>query len=148
MNFKLIFEYLIHTSQLSAPIDRWWEFVKVEVTREGTQIKDWRFPEPELTLAELAIIEASPEYQDYLLNRDKILERQAAEKLFDTDLRRFGLVVLEQHNVTAAWIIAYKAAVAAATSLADLKTRIAEIPNTPQQFTPEQLKNAMDLKDD
>lgn len=59
--------------------------------------------------------------------------------------RGFALVTLDEINTLREWITTFKADVAAATSLTDLKTRVAAEPNFPDR-TPTQLKNAVKTK--
>ncbi len=56
--------------------------------------------------------------------------------------RAVSLVTLDEINLLRQWITSFKAAVAAASSLADLKTRVAALSNTPDR-TPAQLRNAV-----
>ena len=44
-----------------------------------------------------------------------------------------ALLTLDEVNVLRQWITAFKAAVAASSSLADLRTRVAALPNTPDR---------------
>jgi len=46
-------------------------------------------------------------------------------------LRALGLTTLAEVNIVRAWLVSFKTEVAAAVSLADLKTRIATLPATP-----------------
>lgn len=48
-------------------------------------------------------------------------------------IRALALLTMDELNVLRAWIASFKAEVAAATSLADLKTRVAALPATPQR---------------
>ena len=54
------------------------------------------------------------------------------------------LVALDEINVLREWLASFKTEVAAASSLSDLKTRIAGLPATPDR-TAVQLKNAVGL---
>ncbi|MCK5606986.1 hypothetical protein KAR91_34100 [Candidatus Pacearchaeota archaeon] len=56
----------------------------------------------------------------------------------------FGLAAHKENNALRAWITDFKAAVAAASSLIDLQTRIAGLPNMPAR-TVEQLLNAVNI---
>jgi hypothetical protein len=60
-------------------------------------------------------------------------------------LRAEVLVMVDEINLLRAWITSFKAATAAAASLADLKTRIAALDNLPQR-TAVQAKNAVVAK--
>jgi hypothetical protein len=48
-------------------------------------------------------------------------------------LRAVVLVTLDEVNTLRQWLASFKAEVAASTSLADLKTRVAGLPNTPDR---------------
>lgn len=56
-----------------------------------------------------------------------------------------ALLTLEEINVLRQWITSFKAAVAASTSLADLRTRVAALSNTPDR-TRTQLLSAVTAK--
>jgi len=56
-----------------------------------------------------------------------------------------ALVMLDEINIIRQWDTSFKAAVAASTSLADLKTRVAALPAMPDR-TPAQLKSAVTAK--
>ena len=56
----------------------------------------------------------------------------------------FGLAAHKENNALRSWITDFKAAVAAASSLIDLQTRIAGLPNMPAR-TVEQLLDAVDV---
>lgn len=56
--------------------------------------------------------------------------------------RAIALTALDEINTLRRWIAAFVAAVAASTSLADLKTRVAALPATPNRST-HQLKTAI-----
>ena len=78
-------------------------------------------------------------------------QRQEALVLFSSTagqqklIRAILLVLLDENNVTRQWITSFKVAVAAATSLADLKARVAALPNMPDR-TVLQAKNAVQDK--
>lgn len=55
------------------------------------------------------------------------------------------LTIIDENNVTRQWITGFKAAVAAAASLADLKTRVAALPDMPDR-TVQQAKTAVQNK--
>lgn len=59
--------------------------------------------------------------------------------------RGIVLVAVDEINLLRQWLTTFKAEVAAATSLADLKTRVAGLPNLPDR-TPVQAKNAVTSK--
>lgn len=56
-----------------------------------------------------------------------------------------ALLTLDEINNLRQWVASFKAATAAATSLADLKTRVAALPNMPDR-TRQQLINAVKAK--
>lgn len=56
--------------------------------------------------------------------------------------RALALIVLQEVNTLRTWLRDFKAATAAATNLANLQTRVAALPNTPD-YTPAQLMNAI-----
>lgn len=58
-------------------------------------------------------------------------------------LRCYAAIDLSELNVLRTWLVDFKAEVSAATSLADLKTRVAALPNTPDR-TMIQLRNLID----
>lgn len=60
-------------------------------------------------------------------------------------MRAILLVLLDENNVTRGWIADFKTAVAASTSLADLKTRVAALPAMPDR-TAAQFKTAVQNK--
>lgn len=59
--------------------------------------------------------------------------------------RAVAAIMVDEINALRDWITGFKAAVAAATSLADLKTRVAALPNTPDR-TMQQAKDAFIAK--
>ena len=65
-------------------------------------------------------------------------ERTDFELQFEKLLKAWALVQLDDSNKQDAWLTAFKASVAASTSLADFKTRVALLPamptNSPAQF--------------
>ena len=48
-------------------------------------------------------------------------------------LRAIVTLTVDEINILRQWIVAFKAAVAAAANLADLKTRVSSLPNTPDR---------------
>lgn len=48
-------------------------------------------------------------------------------------LRALALVILDENNTLRQWVTSFKAATAAATTLADLKTRVAALANLPDR---------------
>ncbi len=60
-------------------------------------------------------------------------------------LRAALLVIMEEMNLLRGWLASFKSEVAAATNLADLKTRVATLPATPDR-TASQLKTAIKNK--
>lgn len=78
------------------------------------------------------------------------IRTEAAELLAATDrtaraLRAVALTALDEINALRDWITQFKAATAAATSLANLQTRVAALANVPQR-TAAQLKSALSAK--
>lgn len=66
--------------------------------------------------------------------------KQSAKNRIETDLNEFGrleraivVTALNEINNLRQWIASFRAEVAAATSLADLKTRVAGLPNMPDR---------------
>lgn len=78
------------------------------------------------------------------LVRDRaVAQEQVIRKIPDNvQLRSVLLVAVDEINNLRQWLTSFKAAVAAATTLADLKTRVAALPNTPDR-TPAQAKAAI-----
>ena len=73
---------------------------------------------------------------------------RAAEAQLDNAMKiekGVALVTLDELNILRGWLAAYKVEVAAATSLADLKTRVAGLPATPER-TVDQLKTSVSNK--
>lgn len=136
-----VIEYLIHIGTLTGTVN------DVRFKDEGgvVSVMSWNFPQPQMTIEQLITIENSSEYRSYLNNRANILSRKAARAFIDNGGKRFALIVLDEINALRQWDMDFKAAVAASTSLANLQSRVAALPNLPQR-TIEQLKNAMDLK--
>ena len=62
-------------------------------------------------------------------------------------LRAFADITKDEINLLRAWITSFKVEVASASNLADLKTRVAVLPNTPPR-TLAQLKTAIQTKID
>lgn len=60
-------------------------------------------------------------------------------------IRAILMVILDENNNTRQWLADFKVEVAAATSLADLKTRVAALPNMPNR-TATQFRNAVQNK--
>ena len=83
----------------------------------------------------------------------EIIKRNGAKAIYDApvplgmDYRGTLLVAVDEINLLRQWLVAFKAEVAAATSLADLKTRVATLPNMPDR-TVAQARNAIHAKID
>ena len=73
------------------------------------------------------------------------LAQKESESQLDNAIRiekGLALTLLDEINLIRGWFVAFKAAVAASTSLANLQTRIAALPDTPDR-TVDQLKTAV-----
>jgi hypothetical protein len=78
--------------------------------------------------------------------------RARAKQMLDEEVdslykltRALALVTMDEVNIVRDWLTDFKAEVAAATSLADLKTRVAALASLPDR-TASQLKNAIKAK--
>lgn len=69
-------------------------------------------------------------------------ETQGDLEVYAKAMRALALVALDEINILRQWLTSFKAEVAAAANLADLKTRIAGLPNTHDR-TAAQLKTAI-----
>lgn len=103
---------------------------------------------PQLSAADavLAAFDWSQSAEDSWLNANARAFGQAS---LDDDrtalykvLRAEASVLVDEINTLRQWIVAFKVQVAAATTLADLKTRVASLPNMPDR-TLEQAKTAI-----
>lgn len=127
---------------------------RVVADGSGERIQQWNpalGPQP--TPAELGTAEASAGFQAYIApsaiaQRFRVL---AASGL-DADatppykiLRGTAAVLVDEINLLREWIVAFKAATAAATSLANLQTRVAALPDLPDR-TVAQAKTAIQNK--
>lgn len=146
---NIIIEYLQFTNQLPPgnllDVGSPDHAITISDTGKGLFVKRWDF-EPKLTIEDLEAIRQSAEFQTYLANRDNIIDRLLNQNFIEKDGRRFALITLDELNDVRQWITDFKVAVNAATSLTNLKTGVAALPNLPQRTMP-QLKNAMNLKD-
>lgn len=113
------------------------------VIENGKTIKFWGFPEPQ---PDFAAIEVSQGFLTYLSNQKVIAERQQATDRLDTDDRRFIQMLLKELNRNRKQWTDLKTAIAAATTLADLKTRVATLGNMPQ-ISIQDIKAAMNSED-
>lgn len=139
----LVLEYMRFSGQLSVePKGRY----GLRETDDGSIIVEWRLPETQPTKDELRDIINSAPFQNYVANRDKILDRIDARKKFDADLRRFALVIIDENNSLRDWISRFKIVIAGASSLGDLKTKVSALPDLPQR-TAVNYKSLMDGKD-
>ena len=69
-----------------------------------------------------------------LRTRADAIAQGASGKNADAKLKRaIAAVLLDEINTLRGWLTAFKAQVALATNLADLKTRVATLPNTPDR---------------
>lgn len=80
---------------------------------------------------------------------DDDTENKKRYKLFLDDgnhrmpmFKALATIMVDEINILRGWLASYKTEVAAASSLADLKTRVAALPNTPDR-TNSQLKTAL-----
>lgn len=73
------------------------------------------------------------------LSASNLFSKQSDQQLL---LRSVALVACDEINLLRSWVSQFKAAVAASTSLADLKARVANLPDLPQR-TPAQAKAAV-----
>lgn len=110
---------------------------------KGAVISAWNLPDPQPTPEQLAAV---TEAQVTAARLAKV--RAAAKALYDSQgeseraLRAVAKLAVDEINALRAWVTSFKAAVAAATNLADLKTRVAALANTPAR-TYEQAKAAV-----
>ena len=103
------------------------------------------------TEPELLTIQASAAYQTYLTpaaveqrQRDKAAAAVVTEKPL-VWIRAAAAVLVDEINVLRQWEMSLKAGIAAATSLADVKTAVAALPNLPDR-TLAQAKTAIQNK--
>ena len=73
-----------------------------------------------------------------------VLRDDVMEKFGPKQQEAFGLAAHKENNALRSWITDFKAAIAAASSLADLQSRIAGLPDTPNR-TVQQLLNAVGI---
>lgn len=110
-----------------------------------------------LTPEEIAAIEAewlanTPLGEAEQQAADAQARRDQAKKVYDEVMadmealaqaaRALALITMDEINLLRQWVADFKGQVAAASSLADLKTRVAALPNTPDRTTT-QLKQAI-----
>ncbi len=115
----------------------------VYVSRSGGVITGV-FARPQSGVAEEAIDDAVAEVVAFLNPTPKTVRELAALLLgladpVAQDVRAAALLMMDELNAVRQWITDFKAAVAAATTLADLKTRVAALVNLPQ-------RNALQIK--
>jgi len=83
----------------------------------------------------------------------EIIKRTDAKTIYDSPIpagitwRATLLTAVDEINLLRQWLVALKTEIAAATSLADLKTRVATLPNMPDR-TPQQARTATHAKMD
>jgi hypothetical protein len=120
-------DYEVRADALGAQSISRWDAVAL-----GTQ------PTPQF----LADTEASAPYLAWLAEHGgnaSLTQRRVAKELYDAldaearALRAVAALTVDELNDLRAWITSFKAEVAAASSLADLKTRVAALPNLPQR---------------
>lgn len=124
-----IIEYLQHIGQLPEGT-LLGEKIFLADEGNGIFIKEWDLPgNPQPTEQEIQAIIDSPEYQDYLINREPINEKKANEKRFDTDKLDIAIyeTIVDEFNKRRKFERDLLAAVAAATTLANMKSGIAAI---------------------
>lgn len=109
----------------------------------GVPLKYWKVSGGqvvEMTAEEKAVIDAEIQTQIDQQEADKRdLDKQ------DKWLISLALVLLEEINTERQWIESFKSAVASATSLTDLKSRVAALSAMPDRTRP-QLRTAIDNK--
>lgn len=122
------------------------------VSRDGTGAVSGLFAAKQPGLAEELLDEAAPDVQTFLGATLTGVQRAASAAMFSDPAspvsrveRAAALVVLDRVNELREWLTAFKAATAAATSLANLQTRVAALPNTPD-YTAAQIKTAVQNK--
>lgn len=132
MKPDIIILYLIHTGVLTVPEGKnvFPDLVQfrrdVDGQDETFTIVHWGFAEPQ---PDLEAIAATGDYQTYEANRPSIEEKKANEKRFDTDKLELAVydVIREEINRRRKFERDLLAAVAAASTLANLKSGIAAI---------------------
>lgn len=108
---------------------------------------------PQPSESSLATTQASAPYQTYIT--PAAVDQRARDAASDAvvnephavykGLRGAAAVLVDEINALRQWEMSFKAAVAAATSLADLKTSVAALPNLPDR-TLAQAKSAIQTK--
>lgn len=146
----LIIEHLFRAGQLTLPAnvqlrDAFLVDERKKVNEAGTEIiiSKWLFNQPQMSIADLQALENSAPFQTFLTTRETILAREQSKKLADEDFRIGYKILLNEFNILRDFDRKLKTEIAAATSLANLQTRIATLPNLPDR-TLTQFKNAMD----
>lgn len=125
----------------------------VYVQRNGGGVVVGVYGRPQAGVAEEALADDSADVLAYFAGPDdatRLANARAAAKALlaasrndlPTALRAVALAAGDGDNVLRDWITQFKAAVAAATSLANLQTRVAALPNL-GQLTPANVKAAV-----
>lgn len=111
----------------------------------GPYIKNWRSARPKPTMAEVyAVWPAAKPWKEGQLREAKA-DYDGWKDVPREALVAYLKVALDENNALRAWVQGLKAAVSNATSLADLKVRVAALPNMPER-TGAQLKQAISNK--
>lgn len=106
----------------------------------------WLSPTTAPTLAEInAGISNCPNQINLNKRTDAINELLSSAEGRDRFIRAVMLVLIDENNLTREWIQNFKSAVSASASLADLKTRVAALPDMPDR-TVAQAKTAVQNK--
>lgn len=123
MKPDLIIEYEYRNGRLTAPSGN--PFHYVTFNQDGT-VQQWLFPEP---IPDFAAIAATVQYQNYEANRPTILERERNNQEFETNKVQIAAfeVFVDEINRRRKFERDLLAAVAAATTLANLKSGVAAI---------------------
>lgn len=134
---KLI-EFMFQAPAAVAPDD----YVLAADDAGAVRIARWNATKlgPQPTAQQLADAEASPAYADWLAEYggDAVrTARRLARELYDAAdhlgriQRAMAVLTVDELNALRSWVTDFKAAVAAATTLADLKARVALLPSLP-----------------
>lgn len=141
-----IIEYLVRQGQLTALSGSINDYFSLGDDGSGVFIAAWSFPETKPTSNQLQTVQQSAGFQTYLAERHNIIDRKKSMNLLNTDLRRFAGMLLKVINKDRKQWTDLKTSIGLATSLADLKTRVATLDNMPQ-LTIQDIKSAMDSED-
>lgn len=144
-NIEDIIKFQIIGGQLTGALETPLYSLK-EPTPGNPELDNWYYPEPKPTPQQLQTIFDSAPFQAFVANRANAISRYVANNALDKELRRFVRMLLNELNRNRKQWNDFKGAVALATTLADLKTRVAALPSTPQ-LTIQDIKSAMDIED-